>query len=503
MPPTGETVRVETRSGTVRGQARPASLAFRGIPYAAAPVGALRFAAPAPHPGWDGVRDARTNGPTPSLGPVGEGYSIPEPVVAGEEILNLNVFTPGTDARLPVYVWVHGGSYVGGSPGGPWFDGASFNASGVVVVAITYRLGFEGYGDIPGAPSNRALRDMIAALEWVQENIARFGGDPRQVTLGGQSAGGGAVLALLAAPAAAGLFRAAVCHSGPLPDIDVATAARVGRELASACGVEHSVHGWREVPRPAIVAAERATGAADLVSALTNLHRMLAGVEPVTTFGPVLDGDLLPTSGAELLECDPSVPLLLGTTSHEFNLVTAPIERYLARGVGGAVLMGMGLAPRLARAYPRAFPQWSPAELLGQAVTGRVFRIPAVRVAMAREAQARGRTWMWDFRWRSPVSGRAVHCVDLPFAWGRLEAERVRRIAGPHPPDELAREMHAALVAFIAGAHAPWPAFGLDAPVGQVWDSPSWTARDPYRFERIAAEVVGYAGPATERSTTA
>ncbi|QOR69949.1 carboxylesterase/lipase family protein [Ruania alkalisoli] len=487
---TQDTVLVATRAGTVRGVARPGSLAFRGIPYAAAPVGELRFAAPAPHPGWDGVRDAMENGPTPSLGPVGDAYSIPEPVVSGSEVLNLNVFTPDTAARLPVYVWVHGGSYVGGSPGGPWFDGATFNASGVVVVTITYRLGFEGYGDVPGAPSNRALRDMIAALEWVQENIGDFGGDPGRVTLGGQSAGAGAVLALLAAPRATGLFHRAVSHSAPLPDIDVATAQRVGRDLASACGVEHTLDGWRGVPRTDVVAAERATGSADLFAALANLYRMLSGEEPVTTFGPVLDGDLLPEDSQDLLQGNPGIPLMLGATSHEFNRVTAPIERYLARGVGAAVLMGLGVPPALARAYPRAFPDWNPAELLGQAVTDRVFRIPAVKVSTARAASPASHTWLWDFRWRSPVSGRAVHCVDLPFAWGRLNAERVQRIAGASPPETLQREVHSAIARFVNGGHPGWQPFGPEQPTARVWDTPAWTGRDPFRFERIALEVL-------------
>ncbi|UFU05712.1 carboxylesterase/lipase family protein [Ruania halotolerans] len=482
--------------GEVRARADGESLAFRGIPYAAAPVGRFRFAAPVPHPGWRGVRAALRNGPTPTLGPNGDGHSIPEPVVPGEEILNLNVFTPTLAARLPVYVWVHGGSYVGGSPGGPWFDGAAFNKSGVVVVTITYRLGFEGYGELPGAPSNRALRDMVAALTWVQQNIAAFGGDPDRVTLGGQSAGGGAVLALLAAPQARGLFHAAVCHSAPLPDIDPATAERIGREFAHACGIEHALEGWREVPREQIVAAERGLDAADLFSAVGDLYRILSAREPVTAFGPVLDGDFLPSSGAATFRAGSGVPLLMGATSHEFNRLTQPLARFLARGVSAAVLMGMGVPAPLARAYPHAHPHMSPAELLGQAITDRVFRIPAVQVAHERAAATEtapgthAPTWLWDFRWRSPVTDRAVHCLDLPFAWHTLGADRVCRLAGDDPPTALADEMHTAIASFVRTHRAHWPAFSPDAPVAQVWDRESWTGRDPFRFERIAARVL-------------
>lgn len=496
-----ETVVATTATGRVRGQRREHSLAFRGIPYAAAPVGELRFAAPAPHPGWDGVRDALANGPTPSLGPTTDTYSIPEPVVPGDELLNLNVFTPtlGAGARLPVYVWIHGGGFVGGSPGGEWFDGDEFARRGVVTVVITYRLGFEGYGDIPGAPGNRALRDAIAALEWVAENIAHFGGDPDKVTVGGQSAGGSAVLALLVSPAARGLFRGAVCHSGPLPDIPLARAERVGVEMARGAGLaEHTVDSWRQMPREQVVATERARAGADLLSAVRDLHRVLSGREPITDFGPVIDGDLLPEDPVAALASGASgqVPLVLGVTSHEFNRITAVVERFLASGVSAAVLMGLGVPPVLARAYPRAYPEFSPAELLGQAVTDRVFRFPAVRVGLAR-TEVQAPTWMWDFRWRSPVTDRAVHCVDLPFAWHRLGVDRVARIAGEHPPEELAEEFHAAIVAFVSAGRVNWPALAVQAPVAKVWDTPSWVGRDTFRFERIALEQLDPARTAT------
>lgn len=491
---------VTTTAGRVRGQQRESSIAFRGIPYAAAPVGRLRFAAPAAHPGWAGVRDAMANGPTPSLGPPGDAHSIPEPVVAGDEILNLNVFTPAADpaARLPVYVWIHGGGFVGGSPGGGWFDGDGFARNGIVTVTITYRLGFEGYGHVPDAPNNRALLDMIAALEWVQANIAAFGGDPALVTLGGQSAGASAALALLVSPRARGLFRSVVSHSGPLPDISISAAREVGVEMARACGVtDHTSSGWRDVPRKDIVAAERNRERGDLVSAARDLHRLLRCREPVTDFGPVIDGDVLPAGplAASRSGQGQSVPLLLGCTSHEFNRVTAQIDRYLASGVSGAILMGLGVEPVLARAYPRAHPDFSPAELLGQALSDRVFRIPAVQVCLAR-ATGGGRSWLWDFRWRSPVRDRSPHCLDLPFAWDRLGAERVARIAGADPPQGLADSFHQTVVDFITCQQVQWQPFTAWAPVAQVWDTPSWAGRDPYRFERIAL-AAGESRPAT------
>ena len=192
-----------------------ASAAFLGIPFAQAPVGDLRFAAPVPPEPWEGIRDALEYGATAQRGDPGITL-IPEPSVPGESTLNVNVFTPApgeTDAALPVLVYIHGGGYTAGSPASPWYDGRAFNRDGVVTVSVSYRLGFDGFGHIPGAPSNRGVRDWIAALEWVRDNIAAFGGDPSRVTIAGQSAGGGAVLTLLGMPAAQHLFH---CRVGAL-----------------------------------------------------------------------------------------------------------------------------------------------------------------------------------------------------------------------------------------------------------------------------------------------
>ena len=227
---------VRIAQGQVRGFWRDGrSAAFLGLPFAEPPVGPNRFGAPVPAGAWDGVRDATAYGPTAQRRAFGEVTAIPEPSIPGDAILNVNVFTPvpgDSDARLPVFVWIHGGGYKAGSPASPWYDGRAFNRDGVVTVTISYRLGFDGFGWIPDAPHNRGLLDQIEALRWVQRNIAAFGGDPDQVTIGGQSAGGGSVWALLTSPLARGLFGAAISHSGAL-DVQPAAAAEAnGRALA-------------------------------------------------------------------------------------------------------------------------------------------------------------------------------------------------------------------------------------------------------------------------------
>src|SRR4051794_33162844 len=206
-----------TTSGRVRGTAEDGTVAFLGIPYARPPFGVRRFGLPVPEPAWEGVRDATAYGPTAPQ-PNRPFTIIPEPVVAGDDCLNLNVFTPDLGSvGLPVMVWIHGGGFTAGGNTSPWYRGHRFARDGVVVVSVNYRLGAEGFLAIPGAPTNPAIRDWLAALNWVQDNISAFGGDPNQVTIAGQSAGGVACATLLTTPAAAGLFHGAICMSGAIP----------------------------------------------------------------------------------------------------------------------------------------------------------------------------------------------------------------------------------------------------------------------------------------------
>ena len=170
-------------AGRVRGRWRTAadgsrSAAFLGIPFAEPTVGERRFGAPVRVAAWEGTRDAGAFGATAQRGDPGITL-IPEPSIPGDGTLNGNVVTPDPGAAgLPVLVWIHGGGFFSGSPASPWYDGRAFARDGAVTVTISYRLGVDGFGHIDGAPSNRGVRDWLAALEWVQENIAAFGGDP-------------------------------------------------------------------------------------------------------------------------------------------------------------------------------------------------------------------------------------------------------------------------------------------------------------------------------------
>src|SRR5580698_8713242 len=226
---------VSTSAGRVRGRVEHGNAVFRGIPFAQPPLGELRFQAPQPVTSWDGVRDAGEFGP-PCPQASFPGDPVPPPDTTGEW-LTVNVWTPDILARsLPVMVWIHGGAYLFGS-GGPGYDGTPFASGGVVFVSCNYRLGMEGFAPIDGAPANRGLLDAVAALRWVRDNIERFGGDPANVTVFGESAGAGVIAALLAMNDASGLFNRAIAQSVPGTFFSPELARAVTGAVAAAAGL--------------------------------------------------------------------------------------------------------------------------------------------------------------------------------------------------------------------------------------------------------------------------
>src|SRR5215472_16849189 len=268
---------VHTKSGPVRGLLRDGIASFLGIPYAASPTGELRFAAPVPHEPWADVRDATAFGPTPPKPayPAPFDTLLEEPSIAGDDWLNLNVWTPhdgdGVDSAhfrhgahddLPVMVWIHGGAFANGSSAVRWYDGHAFAKAGVVLVSINYRLGVDGFALLPDAPANRGLLDQIAALEWVRDNIGAFGGDPANVTIFGESAGAMSVITLLSLPRAEGLFTKVIAQSGAAQAAaDAADAALVTAELGEALGTaladtDVTAAGLAEVDLDALIAAQ-------------------------------------------------------------------------------------------------------------------------------------------------------------------------------------------------------------------------------------------------------
>ena len=466
-----QSVLAVTSQGPVLGTWQHATAGFLGIPYAEAPVGDLRFAAPVPTKPWTEPLDATRYGPTAQRRPfILDGpTTIPEPSIPGEGVLNLNVFTPDPNpgADLPVLVWIHGGGYVAGSAASPWYDGSAFARDGIVLVSIGYRLGIEGFLHLDDAPDNRAVLDWIAALTWVRDNIDAFGGDPSKVTIAGQSAGGGAVQTLMATPSAHGLFRAAISQSGAVKSPQhrrdaLADSAR----LTERTGV------------PALASALRDLTGDELLA----LQDALATPEAGLTLAPFADGELIPVTVPEAFAegSAAAVPLMLGFTRREFFPPAGSTPTPAPTEAVDAMLTGHGLGPDAVTMYTALRDRADPSLRMGQALTDAIFRGPSLALA-ENHAHHELPTWLYHFTW-----GSAAHCVEIPFAFDLLDAERVTAATGPNPPQSLADAMHGAWVAFIRDLDPGpnWPRYTNKRRTTMTWDAVPEALDDPLSAER-------------------
>ncbi len=485
---------VQTQSGAVSGIWRGDSAAFLGIPYAAAPVGELRFEAPRPHEPWAGIRDAGTPGPTPQRRPFAEVTSIPEPSYPGEETLNVNVFSPAAGLRpggaaLPVLVWIHGGGFFAGSAQSPWYDGATFNRDGVVTVSLSYRLGFEGFGWIQNAPTNRGLLDQIAALQWVHDNIAAFGGDPSRVTIAGQSAGGASVIALLSSPLAQGLFSQVICQSGADLVLGLEEAEEIGRDFARRAGVEPTRAGWSGVSEDSVLDLQAAVMAPGPMP--DSPAALVAGVLATGGMGslpmrPMLGDAVLPEPHAVAFGkgIGTDKRLLAGTNAHEFTIGFEGLREAWAGVDAVGILTEGGLPASVAQDWVKAHPELpSAADQVGQLVTSLGVRSPTVAWADVRPKN----TWVYDFRFVSAVFGLSLHCLELPFTWDILGAAGVEAQTGANPPQALATQMHGQWVRFISGEDLQWDSW--DGHNAQVFGGDPADQGDHYAIDRELAAL--------------
>lgn len=349
---------------------------------------------------------------------------LPDPEVAGDDWLNLNVWTPSTGAvGLPVLVWIHGGSLLHGSSAVPVYDGSAFARDGVVLVSVNYRLGIEGFGLFPDAPANRGLLDQLAALEWVRDNIAAFGGDPDRVTVAGESAGAVSIAALLAAERSAGLFRRAVLQSGA-PAALTPDAARGTTELIA--------------KRLGVPATAAALAAVDPEALLTAQTEVTSGGNPLTgrnSFQLVVDGELLTRDPADALHTGAAagVGLLMGTNTEEYRLWFVPggLTERISRLKLRLALLKFKVPNATARVYRANRPDATPGEILGALATDLLLRVPLNRLADAR-AGAPASTYVYEFGWPSPVQRLgACHALEARV---RLRHPRPPRHHGPDRP---------------------------------------------------------------------
>ncbi|HEX6541780.1 MAG TPA: carboxylesterase/lipase family protein [Ktedonobacterales bacterium] len=493
---------VKTRSGEVRGSVADGVNVFKGIPYAAPPFGANRLRPPQPVVPWSGVRDALTFGPKPPQPsyPADVSSVLPELVGPGEDCLNLNIWSPELgSARHPVMVWIPGSAFQYGTAATTYYDGGHFARDGIVCVTINYRVGPEGFlylGKEDGdGNANRALLDQIAAFQWVQENIAAFGGDPDNVTVFGESGGAMTIGILLSMPRAKGLFRRAICQSGAAhPVISAATARRVGEVLAEKLGVAATREAIAAVPIEREVEAQVALSA-ELFAHPPDPVRWGAEVAiNMTPWQPVLDGDVIPARPIDriIAGSGADVDVLVGTNTDEWRLflvLGGIIDQVTDEALAGSVAAyGLPVEATLA-GYRAAHPGASPGDLLAALQTDWWCRIPAIRLADA-HAKAPTGTYMYEFAWRSPqFDGRlgACHALEIPFVFDTL-GYGTQALCGSNPPQGLADRMHAAWVAFANHGDPGWPKYDLTRRATMRFDVASEVVDDPQSAERALWE---------------
>jgi para-nitrobenzyl esterase len=483
---------IATTQGKIRGLPVDGVMAFLGIPYAAAPTGPALFRAPAPAPSWEGVRDAITLGPTVPRPPYPRPFAalLLDPVIAGDESLNVNVWTPDPGAAgLPVMVWIHGGAFVYGTNAVPTNDGRAFARDGVVLVSMNYRLGAPGFALLPGAPANLGIRDQLAALAWVQDNIAAFGGDPGNVTIFGESAGAMSVTTLMAAAGGSGLFGRAIAQSGAGHVVVTADdAARVTAKLAERLDIAPTADAFAAVDPGRLIKAQQSISAA----VATNPDPAVWGpsvVAAALAFPPVVDGELLTERPVDLIGAGAGhdMPLLVGTTADEHRLFVAStpyIDTITPETVRGALAV-QGRDTAIADTYTANRPGSSPGDVLAAMSTDSYFRIPAIRLAEAR-ADAPGATYAYEFAWPTPV-GRlgACHALEIGFVFDTLGEPGTDLLTGPDAPQSLADDMHARWVAFAEHGDPGWPAYSPETRAVMTFDGDgARVVNDPRADER-------------------
>ncbi len=495
---------VQTTYGALEGVQRDRHLAFLGIPYAAAPAGDRRWRAPEPPASWQGVRAAGAIGlaaPQTSHPIAGFAASGPQ----DEDCLNLNVFTPAADgARRPVLFWIHGGGFTHGAGYEPLYNGGPLATRGdVVVVTINYRLGALGYLSLAdvlpgqGLVANAGQRDQVAALEWVRDNIAAFGGDPANVTSFGESAGAAAVGTLLAMPAAKGLFHKAILQSGTGRASDRETALSLADAMLAELGLDRAMAAKAlELPASAIVDAQTAVAAR---SARTGGPR----------FGPVLDGESLTVQPLAAVRAGAAagIPMLVGTNRDETKLFAATMRREeldeagLVAGVratlpratdaDAAAVIAVYRASRTAKGLPA-----TNLDIQDAIDSDARFRVGAMRLALAQAEHQPA--YVYLFTHASPARRGALgscHALEMPFVFGTLDAPTQDRFAGTGPEvEQLSRAMMDAWLAFARTGNPShesignWPAYESAGRPTMIFDRASGLASDPFGEERRAIE---------------
>lgn len=501
----------DSTAGQLQGALDDGIMCFKGIPYAAPPVGALRFKPPVKPAPWSGIRDATRFGASAmqkegaiALAPaIREVFSDPAEQPVSEDCLFLNVWTPALDdgGDRPVMVWLHGGAFIAGNGSQPRVDGTNLARKGnVVVVTLNHRLGAFGYlhlAEIGGADyaqsGNAGMLDIVAALEWVRDNIEKFGGDPENVTIFGESGGGAKSCMLMAMPSAQGLFHKAIVQSGPsVETMDVASATETARQVMKEAGVA-SVAALAALPAETLLAAQNAVLAR--ISAMSFANRRKQG------FNPVIDGVTVPGGpfAPAAPEISKNIPLMIGTNKDEMNLFfgMAPWAEGLTEEKLPDVarqFLGDRTADIVA-AYRAAAPKESARDLVLHIATDQSIRMPSLTIADRKVAQRGAPTYVYLFTWETPVAhGKlgSCHALEIPFVFDNLDKTR---LTGDAPTrGVLADAMSRAWIEFAYkdnpnhGGIPYWPVYNTAERPTMIFDLQCRVENDPLGAQRKAWE---------------
>ena len=508
---------VETTAGRVRGAIVEGIAAFKSVPYGAPTSGANRFKPPRPPVRWAGVRDATEylgHAPQAGLRPaprpeLADFSGAPDTSPESEDCLTLNVWTPAADGRRrPVMVWFHGGAFSYGTANAPRLQGSRLARHGdVVVVCVNQRLNIFGFLDlsaIGGAEyaqsGNAGTLDMVAALEWVRDNIERFGGDPRNVTIFGESGGGGKVCTLMAMPSARGLFHRAIVQSGAAVRLRERERARKLTEaVLRQLGIDKtSLDRLQTVP------------AADLLAAMMPAQRAIGPAAlPLIDrypFGPVVDGEIVPRHPFEpdAPAVSAEVPLLIGDMKTEMTSFLATDEKVWGRTLTDAEMrdrvtaVAGAHADRVIETYRRQLPGAGPAERLIATLTDSNFRIRSLLVAERKAMQRAAPVYMYSFEWETPLfDGRlkAPHALDVPFTFDTIDLTNATdRSPAAHRLAATMAETWAAFARDGVPAHPAipqWPVYDTQRRATMLLDT-EWRVADDLRGEtrRLWQEIV-------------
>ncbi|AUS25523.1 para-nitrobenzyl esterase [Paenibacillus polymyxa] len=474
---------VHTRLGQLRGETGNGYHVWKGIPYAQPPVGKLRFHGPQPLEPWEGVRAATSFGPIcPQPMPSAESMTgnLVEPPQQSEDCLYLNIWTPASKAPekgRPVLVWIHGGAFVTGSGIIPLYDGERMAKNGnVVVVTINYRLGPLGFLHLTpkgnGLTSNAGLLDQIAALEWVRDHISAFGGNPDEVTVFGESAGAMSIAALLAMPAAEGLFQRAILQSGASQVLPTAQAEQVAAVYLQQLGVD-TQHPERLFTLPTEA----------LMLAMAKTHEVI-GPGMAMIYQPVVDGATLPDLPLSAIAHGSAkqVSVMIGTNLHEGNYFIRKESHLMNKPTACQALemmTGMSDIGDLIEPFPVTI------EGQAQMLTDLIFWRPALALAAAQSEYAS--VWMYRFDWTlpgHPTFGQAVHGAEIAFVFDNLKLLDKLGLEIQPSMEKLAHDMQQAWVAFARDGEPmlperAWPMYDRQQRATAIFHQDIMVEHDP------------------------